>query len=757
MNNGPEVVHEGWLIKSPPAKRIFRARWRKRWFVLRQSGELPGQYFLCYYTDKSLRKLKGQIDLDECEQVDTGLQFENSKNKYQHMFDVRTPKRIYYLAADTEDEMMKWVHNVCHVCGLKAYTPEEDAYTYSGAGEEPSTPTTVITEHDLESPPVSPSSTTSAYIPISECFSGPPLTSTSGLSLPTQVYRPSSQFHRVPPHLLPMKRSEPVTNNNISACPSGPSGAGAICDEFYDSPRQLRPPHAFDLISGDLRSSDRRSTQGDWDAQKSPGTDAESSVFTDEEWTGPGSNLGPSGTAHSQRPVVNWETFPSSEGEQGPNVRPSDSSVDLDFSADAGTWNTLNRIPNKFQAGDPKTSLIRNNAPPPPRPPKPSHLLLEPPPPGHNYLNIESVSPASHSADALDKQKIESASSSEPPSPLIATSTPLDGPSAVPGSAVVTDDMYDFPRSHQYADTLDNTRPLVMNRHCYTNAAPAQVNGDGTVFRYDFQQTDGQMPVNSVNVSGLQDDEPTSPRSESSSVTSATQYSNLPSPHILPSGGIPTPPAVDRGLKPRRKTSDSAASNEPSPSPLSQHGVGPPSVDRKLKPRSHTNDTSFLKLCAPPNKRQDGSRSLRKTRTGPSPTPPQPPGSAPSTLRNGPRTRAEHYSSSDDDPRHSPEEDQFYISYGPDLRFLSPGNKEIKYLDLDLEQDSKNASLPCPSISTGFAGISLHPAPKSPEKGPPTHTVYKTVDFIKTEAFNQTRLEAEAEKKKKKTEKMDDH
>lgn len=58
-------------------------------------------------------------------QVDTGLEFENSKNKYQHMFDVRTPKRIYYLAADTEDEMMKWVHNVCHVCGLKAYSDDD--------------------------------------------------------------------------------------------------------------------------------------------------------------------------------------------------------------------------------------------------------------------------------------------------------------------------------------------------------------------------------------------------------------------------------------------------------------------------------------------------------------------------------------------------------------------------------------------------------------------------------------------------------
>jgi GRB2-associated-binding protein 1 len=37
--------------------------------VLRHSGELPGQYFLAYYTDKSRRKMKGRIDLDQCEQV----------------------------------------------------------------------------------------------------------------------------------------------------------------------------------------------------------------------------------------------------------------------------------------------------------------------------------------------------------------------------------------------------------------------------------------------------------------------------------------------------------------------------------------------------------------------------------------------------------------------------------------------------------------------------------------------------------------
>jgi GRB2-associated-binding protein 1 len=37
--------------------------------VLRHSGELPGQYFLEYYTDHNCRKLKGKIDLDQCEQV----------------------------------------------------------------------------------------------------------------------------------------------------------------------------------------------------------------------------------------------------------------------------------------------------------------------------------------------------------------------------------------------------------------------------------------------------------------------------------------------------------------------------------------------------------------------------------------------------------------------------------------------------------------------------------------------------------------
>lgn len=58
-------------------------------------------------------------------QVDAGLRFENRKQKYQHMFDVKTPKRVYYLAAESEEDMNKWVEYVCHVCGLMAYKDED--------------------------------------------------------------------------------------------------------------------------------------------------------------------------------------------------------------------------------------------------------------------------------------------------------------------------------------------------------------------------------------------------------------------------------------------------------------------------------------------------------------------------------------------------------------------------------------------------------------------------------------------------------
>ncbi|XP_043188993.1 GRB2-associated-binding protein 1-like isoform X2 [Amphibalanus amphitrite] len=180
MDDG-EVVHEGWLIKSPPQKRFPRA-WRKRFFLLRRSGSLPSQYVLEYFSDESKRKLKGKIELDQCEQVDAGLTLDSRKHQYDFMFDIRTPKRTFYLAAESRALMERWVDCICRVCGLKVYPRDGDehgpALVASATPDASPRPASepLSDADDSDSPPGSPSSVSASgpYIPISECISGVP-------------------------------------------------------------------------------------------------------------------------------------------------------------------------------------------------------------------------------------------------------------------------------------------------------------------------------------------------------------------------------------------------------------------------------------------------------------------------------------------------------------------------------------------------------------------------------------------------------
>ncbi|XP_075234904.1 daughter of sevenless [Lycorma delicatula] len=712
-----EVIHEGWLTKSPPSKRIWRARWRRRWFVLRHSGELPGQYFLYYYTDRNCRRLKGQIDLDQCEQVDAGLRFENRKQKYQYMFDVKTPKRTYYLAAETEEDMNKWVDCVCHVCGLKAYLTEENNYFGYGVEDEPS-----IAEEstqNTDSPPVSPASTISGpYIPISECISGKPLSSPDGLNsflalqqqqLQQQMIQTQQQQQQLSNLQLQQSQlqlqlqhqQQQLQQQQQQVPPVNKKTNGVV--ELYDAPRKLQPP---DL---ELRASGSTTPP-----MQSPATDAES-VFTDEEWVNP-----------HPKPVVNWETFP----------RPSDSSLEGDTPSIKMTTISVNK----------RFTRVLNDSdgvpipPPPPRPPKPAHLSSLDNPDQHQYLNLENN-------DNKDKE----------------TSNNGGGNNIISGG--ISDDMYDFPRTHNINGDIESNcsdvngvvPPVPQARHCYTNAAPSKV-GNGNVFRYDFdinqtdesnqqQQPNQQIPQQHHHIQS-HSIEPTSPASESSSTA---LYSNLPSPS--PSLQTPTlsssnisminttlvntsgPPIVNRELKPGRKTSDSAASNEPSPIPLLASNQPPPSVDRALKPtpaarkkhlQEHSDDNiaSPLKLCPPPLSRVSVSSggdylSLRRHRAAPSPTPPV----------GNPRR---HSDTSEPDLRTINNEVRFNDKrlYSATLHSYDSSKRwdEIQYLDLDLEGGGAN---------TAASNSSTLPAP----------TVYKTVDFIKTVAFNRTRQTVEAERK----------
>lgn len=45
--------------------------------MLKQSGQIPGQYVLEYFTDQSQKKVKGRIDLDQCEQVGSLLDLQH--------------------------------------------------------------------------------------------------------------------------------------------------------------------------------------------------------------------------------------------------------------------------------------------------------------------------------------------------------------------------------------------------------------------------------------------------------------------------------------------------------------------------------------------------------------------------------------------------------------------------------------------------------------------------------------------------------
>ena len=60
------------------------------------------------------------------EQVDIGLTAENGRRRYEFMFDIKTPKRIYFLAVDSHEEMTTWVQMVCSACGLTSTKDDEN-------------------------------------------------------------------------------------------------------------------------------------------------------------------------------------------------------------------------------------------------------------------------------------------------------------------------------------------------------------------------------------------------------------------------------------------------------------------------------------------------------------------------------------------------------------------------------------------------------------------------------------------------------
>ncbi|KAM8898481.1 GRB2-associated-binding protein 1-like isoform 2-T4 [Spinachia spinachia] len=123
MSGAGEVVCEGWLRKSPPEKKLRRHAWKRRWFVLR-SGRLSGEPdVLQYFKNQQARRPIRTINLNLCEQVDAGLSFTKKELESSFVFDLRTEERTWYLVAESEEDMSRWVSSICLLCG---FNPTED-------------------------------------------------------------------------------------------------------------------------------------------------------------------------------------------------------------------------------------------------------------------------------------------------------------------------------------------------------------------------------------------------------------------------------------------------------------------------------------------------------------------------------------------------------------------------------------------------------------------------------------------------------
>ncbi|KFQ85763.1 Connector enhancer of kinase suppressor of ras 2, partial [Phoenicopterus ruber ruber] len=102
---------EGWLWKKKDAKGYFTQKWKKYWFILKDSS-------LYWYTNQNDEKAEGFISLPEF-RIDRAIEC-----RKKHAFKACHPKiKSFYFATDCLEEMNRWMNRL----GLAAigYTPDD--------------------------------------------------------------------------------------------------------------------------------------------------------------------------------------------------------------------------------------------------------------------------------------------------------------------------------------------------------------------------------------------------------------------------------------------------------------------------------------------------------------------------------------------------------------------------------------------------------------------------------------------------------
>ncbi|KAM7021322.1 GRB2-associated-binding protein 1 isoform 3-T3 [Passerculus sandwichensis] len=625
--SGGEVVCSGWLRKSPPEKKLKRYAWKRRWFVLR-SGRLTGDPdVLEYYKNDHAKKPIRIIDLNLCQQVDAGLTFNKKEFENSYIFDINTIDRVFYLVADSEEEMNKWVRCICDICGFNP------------------------TDEDAVKPPVS-SLQPSAELPLPISTSPPSVQAESSLPSPYRLINvpplESASGQEDPQDYLLLincqsKKPEPMRSQADSA---KSSSSETDCNDNVPSHKNPVAPGSKHAVNGFFPQ------QGAYDSPPSRSALADSSLY----------NL-PRSYSQDVLPKAASPSGTDAEGEQHVFNTPSAVSLDtqmrhISISYDipptpGGTY----QIPRTFPEGTLSQTSKLETIPdiPPPRPPKPHQAADRSP--------VETCGISRTASDTESSYCVPAAGA--PPSRSNTIST---GDLNVFRKEISSQDCYDIPRTF-LNDRSNSLEGFHNHFHSSSFTEPIQETNyvpmiPGT---FDFPLFGKQVPPPAHM--GFRSSPKTPPR------------------RSVPAAEC-EPPPVDRNLKPDRK-GQSPKILRPKPHGLERtdsQTIGDFTTRRKAKPAPLEIKPlpEWEELQAPV--RSPITRSFARDSSR-FPVSPRPDSVHSTTSSSDSHDSEENYVSMN--PNQSSEDPNLFGSNsldGGSSPMVKPkGDKQVEYLDLDLD------------------------------------------------------------------------
>ncbi|XP_061240090.1 GRB2-associated-binding protein 1 isoform X4 [Bos javanicus] len=643
-----EGRRSGRILRHGSTPSLPSEAWKRRWFVLR-SGRLTGDPdVLEYYKNDHAKKPIRIIDLNLCQQVDAGLTFNKKEFENSYIFDINTIDRIFYLVADSEEEMNKWVRCICDICGFNP--TEEDPVKAPGSSLQ--APADLPLAISTAPPSSQVGASAAAAPPPYQLISLPPHLETLGIQEDPQDYLllincQSKKPEPTRTHADSAKStsSETDCNDNVPshknpASSQSKHGVNGFFQQhmMYDSPPSRAASLSVDCSLYNLP----RSYSHDVLPKVSPSsTEADGELYVFNT---------PSGTS---------------------SVEPQMRHVSISYDIPPTPGNTY-QIPRTFPEGTLGQTSKLDTIPdiPPPRPPKPH--------PAHDRSPVDTCSITRTASDTDSSYCIPTAGL--PPSR---------------SNTISTVDLNKLRKDASSQDCYDTPRTFPSDRS-------SSLEGFHNHFKIKNILTAGSVSSEELDENYVPMNPNSPPRQHSSSFTEPIQEANYvpmtPGTFDFSSFGMQVPPPAHMGFRSSPKT--------PPRRPVPVADCEPPPVDRNLKPDRKVKPApleikplpEWEELQAPV--RSPITRSFARDSSR-FPLSPRPDSVHSTTSSSDSHDSEENYVPMN--PNLSSEDSNLFGSNsldGGNSPMIKPkGDKQVEYLDLDL--DSGKSTPPRKQKSSG--------------------------------------------------------